>query len=205
MTRIARVALDAVVNVVLPYVAYRLAQPALGDVHALLISMLPPIVWSVAEFARSRRIDALSIVILAGIALSLLAFLGGGSVRILQLRENIVSGAFGLAFLVSAAVGRPLIYELARAGMQRSSAAEAASFAQRQSNAHVRRTMMVMTIVWGAGLVVQTALACVLVFQLPIATYLLVSPILGYGAVGVLGLWTFWFARRARAAASPNP
>jgi hypothetical protein len=196
--RAARGALDVVVNVGLPYVAYRLAQPKLGDVHALLVSMIPPLVWSLAEFARNRRIDALSIVILAGIALSLLAFLGGGSVRFLQLRENFVTGAFGLAFLVSAAIGRPLIYQLARAGMQRSSAAEAESFAQLQSIASVRRTMTLMTVVWGTGLVAQTALACVLVFRLPIATYLLVSPILGYGIIGALALWTFWYARRQK-------
>jgi len=190
--------LDIVVNIVLPYVAYQVAQPKVGDVHALLISMIPPLVWSLAEFARNRRIDALSIVILAGIALSLLAFLGGGSVRLLQLRENFVTGAFGLAFLISAAIGRPLIYQLARAGMQRTSAAEAESFAQLQSNAFVRRTMMVMTLVWGIGLVAQTALACVLVFQMPIATYLLVSPILGYGVLGALGLWTVWYTRHQK-------
>lgn len=190
--------LDVAVNVVLPYVAYRIAQPHLGDVDALLVSMIPPLVWSLLEFARKRRVDALSIFILAGIALSLLAFLGGGNVRLLQLRENFVTGAFGLAFLISAAFGKPLIYQLARAGMQRKSAAEAESFARLQSNVHVRRTMMLMTVVWGAGLVVQTALACVLVFAMPIATYLLVSPILGYGVLGVLALWTFWYAERQK-------
>jgi hypothetical protein len=58
--------------------------------------------------------------------------------------------------------------------------------------------MMVMTLVWGFGLLAQTALACVLVFTMSIQAYLLVSPIVGYGALGALALWTFWYARRQR-------
>jgi hypothetical protein len=189
---------EASVNVVLPFVVYSVAKPGLGDVRALLASMVPPLAWSVVEFARKRRIDALSVLIVAGIALSLLAFVGGGSVRFLQLRENLVTGAIGLIFLGSAAIGKPLIYQLALAGAQRKSAAEAASLAKLKDNVHFRRAMTVMTVVWGAGLIAQTALACVLVFTMSIAAYLVVSPILGYGAMGLLALWTFWYSKRSQ-------
>ena len=53
--------------------------------------------------------DALSVLVLAGIALSLLAAIGGGDARWLQLRENLASAMIGLAFLGSAAIGRPLM------------------------------------------------------------------------------------------------
>jgi len=174
------------------------AKPALGDVKALLASSAPPLLWSLATFARKRRVDVLSVFVLAGIALSLVAFLGGGSVRFLQLRENLVSAAFGLAFLISAAIGKPLIYELARATARRKSTAEAATLEGMRDNAGFRRVMMLMTIVWGTGLLVQTALACVLVFVLSIGTYLIVSPILGYGTIGALGLWTYWYGQRRK-------
>ena len=105
----------------LPYAVYSALQPRLGDVRALLASSAPPILWSIVEFARNRRVDALSLFVLAGIALSLLAFIGGGSVKFLQLRENLVTGAIGLVFLGSAAIGRPVIYELAVAGAARRS------------------------------------------------------------------------------------
>ena len=61
-----------------------------------------------------------------------------------------------------------------------------------------------MTLVWGFGLLAQTALACLLVFALPIADYLIVSPILGYGTMGALGLWTFWYGRASGAKARPD-
>lgn len=191
-------AVELIVNVVLPYACYSLVQPRLGDVRGLLASSVPPILWSVAEFARKRRVDAVSILVLAGIALSLLAFIGGGSVKFLQLRENLVTGAIGLVFLGSAAIGKPLIYQLAVAGAARSSAAAKNQLEQHKNNPYFRRSMTTMTLVWGFGLLGATAIACVLVFALSIRTYLIVSPFVGYGIMGALALWTVWFTRRAR-------
>jgi hypothetical protein len=189
---------EIVVNVALPFVVYSYAKPRLGDVNSLLASMVPPLGWSVIEFIRRRRVDALSLLIVAGIGLSLLAFIGGGSVRFLQLRENLVTGLIGLIFLVSAAIGKPLIYGLARAGMMRTSPSQAESFARLRDDVYVRRAMTIMTVVWGAGLIVQTGIACVLVFTMSIPEYLVVSPFLGYGTMAALGLWTFWYSKRKK-------
>jgi FtsH-binding integral membrane protein len=127
--------------------------------------------------------------------------------KFLQLRETLVTGVFGCAFLISALVRRPLIYELARATESRKSAASARGFEQLNAqNPHVRRSMLVMTVVWGCGLIVQTAVACALVFAVPIKTFLVISPILGYGTMGALAAWTVWYVRgrrRMRAAVSP--
>ena len=171
--------------------------------HALLASSGPPIVWSLVEFARRRRVDAISMMVLAGIVLSLLAFIGGGSVRFLQLRENLVTGLIALVFLGSAAIGRPLIYQLARAGQQRASSQAVASFEAMRDNVRFKRSMMVMTLVWGVGLLAQTVAACVLVYSISIADYLIVSPFLGYGAMGALALWTVWYVRRQRRTYAP--
>lgn len=192
------IAIEVLVNFLLPYVIYVKAEAGIGQVHALLAASLPPIVWSVIEFARKRRVDAVSILVLAGIALSLLAFLGGGSVRFLQLRENLVTGVIGLAFLVSAAIGRPLIYQLALAQKSRQSQTEACRFESLRDKPRFRRTMTIMTLVWGFGLVVQTAVACLLVFRLSIPHYLVVSPIVGYGTMGGLALWTFLYVKRIK-------
>jgi hypothetical protein len=192
------VAVEVIVNVALPFACYSLLQPKVGDVRALLASAAPPIVWSLAEFARRRRIDAVSLFVLVGIALSLLAFAGGGSARFLQLRENLVTGAIGLVFLASAAIGKPLVYQFARAGAARQSAKAAAEIEQVKDNVYLRRTMTFMTLVWGFGLLAATAIACALVFTLSIRTYLLVSPFVGYGIMGALALWTVWYSRRAR-------
>jgi intracellular septation protein A len=192
------VLIEALVNFILPFVIYTYAEAPLGAVRALLASSAPPILWSLVEFARYRRVDALSVLVVSGIALSLLAMLGGGGVRFLQVREKLVTGVIGLVFVGSAAIGKPLIYELARATMRRKSEVEAQEFEALQVHAGFRRTMMVMTLVWGVGLLADVAISVVLVFVLSIREYLIVNPILGYGTSGALGLWTFVYGRRAK-------
>jgi hypothetical protein len=189
--------LEVLVNFVLPFAIFVSSKDVLGDANALMASSIPPICWSIAEFVRARRIDALSVLVLTGIVLSLIAFLGGGDIRLLQLRENLVAGLIGLVFLGSAAIGRPLIYYLARATIRRTSHARAARLAAISDNPIVKRAMLVMTLAWGIGLVIECTLASVLVFVLTIAQYLLVAPIVGYGLLGAMMVWTFWYARRS--------
>ena len=192
------VLIEALVNFILPFAIYNYAEAPLGEVRALLASSAPPILWSLVEFARHRRVDALSLLVVSGIALSVLAMIGGGGVQFLQLREKLVTGVIGLAFVGSALIGKPLIYELARATMRRKSAAEAEQFEALQVHAGFRRTMMVMTWVWGLGLLADVAVSVVLVFALSIRKYLIVNPILGYGTMGALSLWTFLYGQRAK-------
>jgi hypothetical protein len=189
---------EALVNFILPFVIYSYAEAPLGDVRALLLSSAPPIAWSLVEFARHRRVDALSVLVVAGIVLSLLAMLGGGGAKFLQLRENLVTGVIALVFLGSALIGKPLIYQLARASMRRKSAGEAQQFEALQVHAGFRRTMTVMTLVWGLGLLANVAVSVALVFALSIRTYLIVGPIVGYATMGALTLWTFLYGQHAR-------
>ena len=199
---------EVLVNLALPYAIYIKAEAGIGQAHALMAASLPPIAWSVIEFVRKRQIDAMSLLVISGIVLSLLAFLGGGSVRFLQLRENLVTGLIGLIFLLSAAIKRPLIYELARANYLRTSHSEAERLEKlRAESSQFRRNMTFMTLVWGFGLVAETAIACGIVFAMPIPDYLIVSPVLAYGAMGLLGLWTFWHVKqlKRRAQAIPKP
>lgn len=192
------IALQVLVNAVLPLVIFDVWQKQLGDVRALLASSIPPIAWSLIEFARHRKVDALSILALAGIALSLLAFIGTGGAKFLQLRETMVGGLIGLVFVGSALIRRPIMYYLARATMMRSNPAQAQNLEGLRGNVYFERTMMVMTLVWGLGLLAHTSLNVALVFAVSIPTYLAIAPFTGYGAMGALALFTVWYARRAR-------
>ncbi|MDE2466840.1 MAG: hypothetical protein KGO02_24460 [Alphaproteobacteria bacterium] len=187
------------INIILPYLIYTYTRPHLGEVHALLASSAPPIAWSIIEFVRHRRVDFVSVFVLLGIVLSLLAFLGGGGVKFLQLREKLVTVIFSFVFLGSAAIGRPIIYELARAGMKRSNnTTELERFEKLRDNDFFKRSMMVMTLVWGFGLLLDAALSIALVFMISVREYLVVNPIMGYTTMGGLALWTMWYGRRRR-------
>lgn len=190
------VGVEVGVNFVLPFLVYDLARGQIGDVRALMASSVPPIAWSLGQFARRRKVDALSIIVLAGIALSLLAFVGGGGVQVLQLRERLVTGLVGLIFLGSAAIGRPLIYYLARATISRTSAEKAAHFESLRESDVFRRAMRVMTLAWGMGLVADCAICGALTFVLSIKQFLIVGPVIDYGLLALMTAWTYWFARR---------
>jgi hypothetical protein len=193
---VGAVAVEVAVNIALPFAIYALGKARWGDAGALMISSGPPIAWSIFEFARKRKVDAVSMLVLAGILLSLLAFLGGGGIKALQLREKLVTGLVGLIFLGSAAIGRPLIYYLSRATIVRTSAVKAQAFASLRDNAEFRGAMLTMTLAWGAALVAECAASLALTYLLSVRAFLVVGPVVGYGALGLMTLWTYAFARR---------
>jgi hypothetical protein len=195
---LGRIGREVLVNLALPYVIYSLTQPRLGDAGALIASSGPPILWSVVEFARHRRIDALSVVVLLGLGLSLVAFLGGGSVQFLQLRERLVTVIIGAVFLGSAAIGKPLMYELVRAFLARANDPELQRVESLRDNSFFKTGMTIMTVVWGVGLLADAAVSIALVYVLPIRIYLVVNSLMGYATIGSLTLWNLWFGRRMR-------
>jgi hypothetical protein len=57
----------------------------------------------------------------------------------------------------------------------------------------------VMTLVWGLGLIADVLVSVVLVLVLSIRQYLLINPVIGYGTLGALSLWSFLYGQRAKA------
>jgi hypothetical protein len=190
--------MEVAVNFLLPFLIYSYGASRLGSVQALMAASAPPILWSIGAFIRERKVDAISILVLSGIGLSLIAFAGGGGVKFLQLRENLVVGLVGLVFLGSAAIGRPLIHQLAKAGSRRRSAERGEAFEALGDDVRFRGAMTAATLAWGLGLVAACALNCALVFMMSIKQFLLISAPIGYGTVGLLTAWTFWYVPRAR-------
>jgi hypothetical protein len=194
--------LELAVNFLLPWLAYRLALPHLGETGALIASAVPPVVWSLIELARFRRVDALSVMVVAGIVLSIAAMALGGSPRMLLLRESLVSGAIGVAFLLSWPLRRPLIFYLARASVAREMEGGAARFeALWQERPNLSTAIRFMTLVWGVGLTAETALRAWMALTWPIERFLVVSPFIGYGIYGGLTLWTLWYRKSLRSRA----
>ncbi|ABO58014.1 VC0807 family protein [Burkholderia vietnamiensis] len=191
--------LELVVNLLLPWVAYRVAHPHFGETGALYASAVPPIVWSVVEFVRSRRVDAVAAIVLLGIALSLIGMALGGDARTLLMRESLASGSIGVVFLLSLFRDRPLIFYLARATVAREMAGGAERFETVWAEQpYLRRMLRLMTFVWGTCMTLEMLLRLWMVMTWPVERVLVVSPIMGYTVFGTLLLWTFWYRRRIR-------
>lgn len=191
-------AAELLVNLALPWAAYQLAEPRWGEIGGLVASSVPPLAWSAVELARARRIDALSAVVLLGIALSFVALVLGGSPRILLMREALVSGMVGVAFLASLLLRRPLVFYLARATVARQSHDGVAGFnALFDTRAGFARAMRLLTAVWGLGLTGEAALRGWFAATWPIPRFLAVTPFISYAVYFALLGWTFWYRTRA--------
>ena len=59
-------------------------------------------------------------------------------------------------------------------------------------------SMTIMTLTWGVGMLASSALVCLMVFTLSIHDYPMVSRIVGYGTVALLGPWTVWYKLSAQ-------
>ncbi len=94
-------------NSILQWAVYRLSVPYLGETHAIIATAVAPTVWSLAQFARSRKLDAMPVLVLSWIALSLLVLVLGGSPKVLLFRETLITGLGGLVLIGSAMIGRP--------------------------------------------------------------------------------------------------
>jgi hypothetical protein len=171
----------------------------LGDTGAMIASAVPPLLWSVFELARTRKLDAISLTIVATILLTVIATVLGGSARLIQIRDALVTGAVGVAFLATLLARRPLIFYLARAAMARD-AAGAACYETIWDRPGVPDVFRWLSLVWGLGLVVQTATMCWLAWIWPMGQYLLLSPFISAAMFGVLMLASFAYIARRPAA-----
>lgn len=152
----------------------------------MIASAVPPLLWSFYELAKTRRIDAISLTVVASILLTVGATAMGGSARLIQIRDALVTGAIGVAFLASLLLmRRPLIFYLARAAMARS-AEGIAAYETIWDQSGVPAVFRWLTWVWGLGLVGMTATLCTLACIWPIPRYLLLSPVFTFTIFGVL-------------------
>jgi hypothetical protein len=158
------------------------------------------------EFARTRRVDALSILVLLGIVLSIVLMALGGSPRLLLMRESMASGAIGVVFLVSLVLRRPLTFYLARATVARKEEGGAERFeALWKERPALRRSVRLMTAVWGLGLAGENALRAWLAWHWPVERFLVVSPFIGYAIYGALTVWTLIYRRKLQRRGTAAP
>ena len=85
-------------NFVAPYVVFELFDARYGDVFALIASAVPPLLWSFYELAKTRRLDAISMLVVSGIVLTVGATLMGGSARLIQIRDALFQGGVAEVF-----------------------------------------------------------------------------------------------------------
>jgi hypothetical protein len=99
------IALNATIPVACYWFSKRFVSPS--ELTALLVATVFPLLKSGYDVTRHREVDPVALLVLLGIATSMLALVMGGDPRLLLIRESFFTGAFGIACLVSLTFPRP--------------------------------------------------------------------------------------------------
>lgn len=186
-----------VVNVALPWLAYRLAFPHWGLLGALIASALPLLAWMSWDLLRHRHFDALSAMVLAGIVLAIPVTALSHNPEARALEDPMVSAMIGVVFLVSLALRRPLVFYLARSTMAREDPLAAASFERHwRERPMLAASIRLMTLVWGIGMIGENVVRVLIVWQWPNdPRSAIASEVVRYAVYAALTAWTFWRRR----------
>jgi hypothetical protein len=194
------IAIDIVLNVVLPYGAYLLLKRAgQSDTRAVIMSAGVPMAVAVASLIQRRRINGLSLLVILATALSLGATALSGSSWFVLIRPSFVTGCIALAFLVSLALERPALFYLAR-DMTCPTTDEARAFEGKWASAVFRRSMRRLTVVWAVFLGGEALLRIGLAAIWPDPKVVVASQVLWIVLPILLTRWSIRAGRRWAAA-----
>ncbi len=203
-SRLQSLAMIAVFDVAGPLIAYALLRSdGLSAVTSLVLSGIFPAVGVAIKFIQDRRVDAIGVLVLAGIAVGTVLGLLSGNPRLVLVEGSVPTAVFGLVCLGSLWSGRPLMYRFAVEfiGTDSPRGREFESLWRYEQFRHIFR---VMTIVWGVAYLIEAAARIVIVELTSTGTALVISKVMPYAVAGVLVAWMLaygnWSKRRGERA-----
>jgi intracellular septation protein A len=202
--RLQSLAMIAVFDIGGPLALYALLRSeGLSAVTSLVLSGVFPALGVAIKFIRDRRVDAIGVLVLAGIAVGTLLGLLSGNARLVLVEGSVPTAVFGVVCLGSLWSSRPLMYRVAVEfiGADTPRGREFESLWQYQQ---FRRVFRVMTIVWGVAYLAEAAARVVIVELTSTGTALAISKVMPYVVAGLLVAWMIaygnWKRRRGERA-----
>jgi hypothetical protein len=181
-----------------PLVAYWLLRSAgLSTVSALVLSGILPGVAVVGGLVRHRRVDAVGVLVLAGIAVGTVLGLVSGDPRLVLVEGSVPTAVFGLLCLGSLWSRRPLIYRFALEFIGQDTP-RGRDFASLWQYPGFRHAFRLFTVVWGVTYLAEAAARIVIVDTTSTGTALAVSKVMPYAVAALLISWMFLYGHRAR-------
>ena len=194
------IAWGMVLNAVVPVILYRLAKRyySPSEFTALVIAALFPLGKTAFDLLRHSQLDPISVVVLLGITTDGVALLFGGSPVLLLVRESMFTGAFGVACFASLLLPRPMMFYFSRYFIAGADPERQARFNAAWQFRDVRFCHRLVTIVWGCVFVGELIIRLVLIYQLPAALVLVISPVLLGALTIVTMIWAFRYGHQVR-------
>lgn len=192
--------LTLALNVAAPIITYNaLRDQGWSEFAALLASGAWPVLDSAVHLVWRRRLDEFAVVTLVFLVITaVVTLVGPHSAKALLIKDSAVTGLFGLLCLATLLAPRPLMFYFGRKFATDGSATSTAWWNGLWQFEGFRRTMRTMTTVWGVAYCLEAAARIALTYLLSTDTVASLSPILIYGVLGALALWTAMYGKRSR-------
>ncbi|MFD9339389.1 VC0807 family protein [Streptomyces sp. NPDC060028] len=189
-------------NVVAPIITYNTLVDDHGwsEFSALLLSGAWPVLDSAISVAWRRKLDEFAIVTLVFLVITaVVSLVGAHSARALLIKDSGVTGLFGLLCLATLLAPRPLMFYFGRKFATDGTAQSTAWWNGLWQYEGFRTTLTRMTLVWGVAYVTEALVRIALAYTLDTKTMVTLSPVMIYGVLAALGLWTARYGKRSQA------
>ncbi|WP_341806408.1 VC0807 family protein [Paenibacillus castaneae] len=187
--------ISIVINGLVPFLLYTSLKHVMPSLPALIIATLAPLLENIFLLLKRKTFDIFGLMMLGSIVLSIALASMGGDEKLVLLRESFVTVAIGCCFIVSLFLRRPLIYHLSKRFLTGMSAEQ---LEERWEVPYFRFGFRLITLVWGVLLLAEAAVRVVLVYQISVELFLVISSSMLYGTIGCAAIWTMGYRRYAR-------
>jgi intracellular septation protein A len=171
---------------------------------AYLVAGLAPVLGMVINWVRTRKLGGVSVIVLVTLVISaLVTLIGSQDVRILLLKDAVLTGGFGLVTLVSAlpffrkplmfAYGLKFATDGSREGVQE-------WYALWDRYAGFRHSQYVINNTWGIAYLVEAATKVAAAYLLPYTAAYAVNQIMPWVVLAALIFWTISYGKKQREA-----
>ncbi|WP_177231259.1 VC0807 family protein [Amycolatopsis saalfeldensis] len=176
-------------------IAYFAAQLFGASTYAaLLAATLVSGVRVVWVAVRQRRLDPFALFLLIMFGVGLVLTFVTGDVRFMLAKDSATSAVSGLVLVGSCLIGRPLVYHAAK--RMAASAGREPEFAATARTPQMWQRWRRISLVWGFGLLAESALRIVGIYVLPLTVAADLSQVLQVVVLVALGFWTFRSTKR---------
>jgi hypothetical protein len=157
---------------------YLLRGLGVGLVTSLAVSSILPALRTVAGVVKDRTVNGLAALIIAVNVVSIAISFWSGDPRAMLAKDGVVTSTIGIAILISAFRGRPLMTAGMRPFLVKGSAAKDAAFGRLLATSpRFRQLERRFSLVWGIALIADCVARVCGAFTLPVGTMMWLSTV----------------------------
>ncbi|CAG8697336.1 24372_t:CDS:1 [Cetraspora pellucida] len=205
-----RLFLTMFIDIALPLILYYILSKYIPTIWALVISSVPPAISVIVNFILRKQVNPIGVLVIIGFIVGVILSLVQADPRLFLLRESLVTGVFGLAFVITlipikirSFEMRPLLYYNSKnlevgdlKGLTEDEPIPERWERHWRSYPKFRLTFIVLTAVWGLGLLIEVSVRIIIIYNtatIDDAVYF--GSIFLYSWLSCLTLFTFIFSR----------